>query len=294
MPGRETGHGWSVALVSDVCPGDWRSPGVTLRQVPRPGPRLPRRRSPRRSATCRGSPSRPPCALPAPDGLGHRLGLLLVRTEDHDHVPAVLLRVRLHEAEVGHILRETLQQSVTELRPGLLATTEHDRDLDLVALLEEPDDVTLLGVIVVRVDLRPELHLLDDRVRLVLARLTGLHGRLVLELPVVHELAHGRTGVRRDLDEVEVVLLRKLQGLGKRDNPDLLTTGTDKSHLGNANPVVDAGLGADGSSSVAPRDGLADSRVTSLFVRPNRAGAQKMPRTITGGAPRTATGAPPL
>ena len=30
--------------------------------------------------------------------------------------------------------------------------SEHDRDLDLVALLEEPRDVTLLGLVVVRVD----------------------------------------------------------------------------------------------------------------------------------------------
>src|SRR5438309_9465183 len=121
--------------------------------------------------------------------------------------------------------------------------------------------MTLLGVVVVRVDLRPELHLLDGSVRLVLARLTGLHGRLVLELPVVHELADGRASGRRHLDQVEVVLLSKLKGLGKRNNPDLLAAGTDKSHFGNANPVVDAGLGADGSSSVAPHGGLADSRV---------------------------------
>ncbi|CAD5930546.1 protein of unknown function [Streptomyces sp. KY75] len=197
-------------------------------------------------------------------GLGHGFGLLLVRAQNHDHVPAVLLRVGLDEAQILHVRSETLEQSEAQLRAGLLTTTEHDRDLDLVALLEEPDDVTLLGVIVVRVDLRPELHLLDDRVRLVLARLTGLHGRLVLELPVVHELAHGRTGCRRHLDQVEVILLCELQGLGKRNNPDLLAAGTDKSDLGNANPVVDAGLGADGSSSVAPRDRLADSRVTCV------------------------------
>lgn len=193
-------------------------------------------------------------------GFGHRLGLLLVRTEDHDHVSAVLLRVRLDEPEVLDVRSEALQQSVAEFRPGLLATTEHDRDLDLVALLEEPNDVTLLGVIVVRVDLRPELHFLDDRVRLVLARLTGLHGRLVLELAVVHELADRRACGRRDLDQVEVVLLRELKRLGKRHDADLLAAGTDKPYLGNANPVVDAGLGADGSSSVAPHGCLADSR----------------------------------
>ncbi|CAM5416074.1 hypothetical protein SALBM311S_12792 [Streptomyces alboniger] len=131
----------------------------------------------------------------------------------------------------------------------------------------------------VRVDLRPELHFLDDRVRLVLARLTGLHGRLVLELPVVHELAHRRTGGRRHLDQVQVVLLCKLQCLGQRDNAHLLATGTDKSHLGNAqNPVVDAGLGADGSSSVSTTRPSGGRPRLSLLDRPNRAEAQKMPR----------------
>ena len=36
--------------------------------------------------------------------------------------------------------------------------------LTLSPCLEEPHDVALLGLVVVRVDLRPELHLLDDRV----------------------------------------------------------------------------------------------------------------------------------
>lgn len=240
------------------------TPEVTPRKVSRPEPRTalrqPRPRPRRRGGTLT---LRLAGGLGLA-GLGHGFGLLLVRAQNHDHVPAVLLRVGLDEAEFLHVRSQTLEQSEAQLRAGLLTTTEHDRDLDLVALLEEPDDVTLLGVIVVRVDLRPELHLLDDRVRLVLARLTGLHGRLVLELPVVHELAHGRTGGRRHLDQVEVVLLCEFQGLGKRNNPDLLAAGTDKSHLGNANPVVDAGLGADGSSSVAPRGRLADSHVTSV------------------------------
>ncbi len=63
-----------------------------------------------------------------------------------------------------------------------------------------------------------------------------------------------------DLDQVEVVLLCELKGLGKRHDADLLAAGTDESHLGDANPVVDAGLGADGASSGTPRDRLADDR----------------------------------
>jgi hypothetical protein len=97
-----------------------------------------------------------------------------VRPDHHDHVPAVLLRRSLHEAKVLDIPGQALQQLEPELGPGLLATPEHDRDLDLVALLQEALDVALLGPVVVRIDLRPQLDLLDHSLGLVLARLPGL------------------------------------------------------------------------------------------------------------------------
>jgi hypothetical protein len=97
-----------------------------------------------------------------------------VRTDDHDHVPAVLLGLSLNEAEFLDVAGQLLEQSVTELGTRLLPAPEHDRDLDLVTLPEEPLDVALLGAVVVRVDLRPELDLLDDRLGLVLAGLSGL------------------------------------------------------------------------------------------------------------------------
>jgi len=67
--------------------------------------------------------------------------------------------------------------------------------------------MALLGAVVVRVDLGPELDLLDDRLGLVLTRLAGLERGLVLELAVVHQLADRRPGGRRDLDQIEVGLL---------------------------------------------------------------------------------------
>src|SRR5512139_295875 len=54
-------------------------------------------------------------------GLGHGLGLLLVRAEHHDHVAAVLLRGEFHEAELGHVLGQTAEQPAAELRARLLA-----------------------------------------------------------------------------------------------------------------------------------------------------------------------------
>src|SRR4051795_11193764 len=172
--------------------------------------------------------------------LGLGLGLLLRRTQNHDHVAAVLLRRALDEAQLGDVLGEALQQPESQLRPGLLASAEHDGDLDLVTGLEEPDDVALLGAVVVRVDLRPELDLLDHRVDLVLAGLTGLQRVLVLELAEVHELAYRRPSRRRPLDQVEVGLLGQPERVLDAHDADLLTIGSDEPHLGYPDAVVDA------------------------------------------------------
>ena len=69
--------------------------------------------------------------------------------------------------------------------------------------------------------------LFRSRVRLVLARLTGLHRGLVLELSVVHELTDRGACSRRNLDKIEVCLLREPESLGDGDDPDLLTLGAD-------------------------------------------------------------------
>jgi hypothetical protein len=100
----------------------------------------------------------------------------------------------------------------------------------------------------VRVDLQPEADRLQDRVGLVLAGLTVLDGRLVLELAEVHELADRGSGHGRDLDEVEVGLLGQPQRVADGDDADLLAVGPDQSHLGDADPVVDAWLSADAAS----------------------------------------------
>src|SRR4051794_10172836 len=120
------------------CRSCWVAPGSdVVVEVLRATPRL--------AVLRRGRGGRDPLgvlrlALPLPRGRPLRLGglgldlglgLLLVRPGHHDHVPAVLLGVRLDEAEVGHVLRQPLQQPETELGPVLLTTTEHDRDLHL-------------------------------------------------------------------------------------------------------------------------------------------------------------------
>src|SRR5918911_852599 len=77
-----------------------------------------------------------------------------------------------------------------------LAAAEHDGHLHLVAVLEEALDMAFLGGVVVRVDLGPQLDLLDGDRRLVLARELGLLLLLVAVLRVVHDAADRRPHLR--------------------------------------------------------------------------------------------------
>ena len=60
------------------------------------------------------------------------------------------------------------------------------------------------------IDLGTELLLLDHSLLLVLPSFASLLGLLVLELSVVHDLADWRLCVRRNLNQVEVSVVRQL------------------------------------------------------------------------------------
>src|SRR3954469_24894100 len=125
--------------------------------------------------------------------------------QHHHHVPPVLQRRRLDLADLLDILRQAHQEVTASLRVILLAPAEHDRDLDLRALVEKALDVAFLGVVVVDPDLWPELDLLDVDGNLVLASELGLLLLLVAVLAVIHHLCDGRIGLGGDLDQVEVL-----------------------------------------------------------------------------------------
>jgi len=86
------------------------------------------------------------------------------------------------------------------------------------------------------------LDLLDDRVDLVLAGFPGLEGGFVLELAEVHELGHRGTRHRRDLDEVEIGFGRQTESILNADDADLLPVGSDQTHLGDPDALVDTRL----------------------------------------------------
>src|ERR1700758_2975340 len=90
--------------------------------------------------------------------------------QHHHHVAPVEERLGLDRPDLLDVVGEAEEQVSAALRMGRLTTAEHDRHLDLRALVQEALYVPLLGVVIVDSDLRPELDLLDLDLALVLPR----------------------------------------------------------------------------------------------------------------------------
>ena len=125
---------------------------------------------------------------------------------------------------------------------GHLAAAEHDGDLNACALLEETQNVALLGLVVANVDLGSELHFLDLDLGLVLTSSLGLHGLLVLELTVVHDLADRRLRVGSDLDQVETLIVGDALGIADGEQAELRAIDANQTARRCSNLVVDAGV----------------------------------------------------
>src|SRR6185436_2045847 len=115
---------------------------------------------------------------------------------------------------------------------------EEDRRLDLVAVLEEALDVLLLELVVVLVDLGPELDLLDLDDLLVLLGLPGALLFLVLIAPEVHDPAHRRVGRGRYFHQVEPFLPGNRERLLRRHDSQLLPGVVDDPHLADPDPFI--------------------------------------------------------
>src|SRR3954469_6590783 len=176
---------------------------------------------------------------------------------------------------------------------GRLPAPEHDRHLDLGALVQEALDVSLLGVVVVYSDLGPELDLLDVDLRLVLPRELRLLLLLVAVLPVIHHARDRRVSLRRDLDQVEALVEGVLHRLARGLDAELRAVLVDQPYLGRADVVVDPCLrdGPRRRFDRAPRPQRAITKRTSILSvkrqKPLQAAA-RFPRRRDSVEPRQA------
>ena len=102
--------------------------------------------------------------------------------------------------------------------------------------------MSLLHREIVVINLQSETDFLQLGVRLVTASITGLLGRFVLLLSVVHEFCNRRLGVGCNLDQVEARFFGKTQCVFHADNTNLFSSGSHETYLGNSNPLIDARL----------------------------------------------------
>ena len=174
--------------------------------------------------------------------LSFGFGLVLHRADHHDHVASVDTRSRFDHSHLGNILGKSLQQPDTHFGPLLFAAAELDHGLDLVASAQEAQRMSTLGLVVVSVDLEPETDFLQDRVGLVLPRLTGLYCRFILVLAKVHEFRHRRFRLRCHFDQIKVGLGGKPECVLYPDDPHLFARRSNQPYLGNADTIVDSWL----------------------------------------------------
>lgn len=102
--------------------------------------------------------------------------------------------------------------------------------------------MALLGLVVANVDLGSELHFLDLDLGLVLTSSLGLHGLLVLELTVVHDLADRRLRVGSDLDQVETLIVSDALGIADGEQAELRAIDANQTARRCSDLVVDAGV----------------------------------------------------
>ena len=129
-----------------------------------------------------------------------------------------------------------------------VAAKEPDDHADRVPFIEELERPIDFGVEVVVVDARRQLHIFDFRGRLAgtprAMLLTLLPLKVVLEAPVVHDLAHGRHRLRGDLDKVHLFLGSELARLKRRHDAEVLFSALvvldDDSDFRDPDALIDA------------------------------------------------------
>ena len=127
---------------------------------------------------------------------------------------------------------------------GHLPSPKANGDLDLVAFLEEPLDRLALEDQIVLVSRGAHAHLFEKGNLLIAPGITLLLLLLELVSAVIEKATNRGNSGRGNLDQIEIMLLGKPQGLVKGENAELLTVFADDSDLAGANAFVNAQISA--------------------------------------------------
>ena len=144
------------------------------------------------------------------------------------------------QPSVAYIEDKAVNDLVTEVAVGHLASLEAQRGLNLIAIAEETHCLVLLGLVVVLIDGDRELDLFNSDNLLLLASGAVAFVLLVEELAIILNLADGRNGVGRDFYEVERTLAGHFEGLEGGHNAELFAVLVDDADFAGADTFVSA------------------------------------------------------
>jgi len=148
----------------------------------------------------------------------------------------------------SHVLQigdDLLQDFATKIGMGNLSTTEYDRDLHLIPVIQEFGDGAGLELQIVVIDLWPQAHSLELRELLVALGLALLASLLILELAIVKYATHRRYSPWRHFHQVHSRVTCLPQCVVYSHNALLLAFRPDEAHLAGTNALVDAVLFTD-------------------------------------------------
>ncbi len=160
------------------------------------------------------------------------------RCDHHQHLPAFHLRRLLDLGVFCRIVAHPLQQRQAEFTMRQLATTEAQGELHLVAFLDEAMHRLHLGVVIMVIDVRTHLDLLDLLRLLVLAGGSGLFLRFVFELADIQNLAHRRIGAGGDFDQIQPHFMRRGNGFLGVEHTQIFPVLIDDADLGDGDELI--------------------------------------------------------
>jgi hypothetical protein len=159
------------------------------------------------------------------------------------HGPTFHHRTLLNNGDVGQGLDDAIDLTACNLRVRRFAPTESHQQTDLVALLNETAGRTGANVYIVVVRARAQPKLFQLYRVLMLLRFALFLRLLILRTAIIKELADGRDGVCRNLDEIKVFRPSHLQSLMGRHDAKLRPIFVDEPNFWDSNSAVDARAG---------------------------------------------------
>lgn len=130
----------------------------------------------------------------------------MFRHKHEGHVATLKSRWLLYSSYVLSFLYQPFKRLSAKFGMNEFTSAEHDSYFGLVTLCEEFLYVFQFELIVVFFGLRPKLHLLDNYHVLMLFGLFCPLRLFIFVFAVVHYPAHGRSRLRGDFNEVELLL----------------------------------------------------------------------------------------